>query len=360
MSSQIEIISITGFFPVDVYVSDVYGNNLTYLGPINSVPQTLSLPSIFNLAPAVMIKLIDSSGCEEFQIKECVSIPVTPTPTPTPTPTASITPSVSVTPTLTPTVTNSPSSTLTPTPTITESPTQTPTNTQTPTVTPTETPTNTPTPSITESATQTPTPTPTITSTATPTPTVTTSSLPVPYEMSLVGCCEGEAPQLYKIEFPVGIIPTINDSIYLDLGSGPSCYNIDSIPTITDSSDYIYITFYGGDSDCSACTNDHICPSPTPTPTPTPTCACIEYDYLWNDPPVGVCGEPISYTGCTGIPTTINPPGDTWADGDSGTFCSLTTPSVGGCSSFVTITATGCCTIVTPTPTPTPTSTIES
>jgi len=73
MSSQIQIVSVTGSFPVDVYVSDSFGNNTTYLGPINSVPQILSLPSLFNLAPAVMVTLIDANGCEEFQILECTS-----------------------------------------------------------------------------------------------------------------------------------------------------------------------------------------------------------------------------------------------------------------------------------------------
>jgi hypothetical protein len=76
MSAQIEIVSVTGSFPVDVYVSDSFGNNTTYLGDIlNSglLPYQFILPPLFNLAPAVMVTLIDSTGCDEFQILECVS-----------------------------------------------------------------------------------------------------------------------------------------------------------------------------------------------------------------------------------------------------------------------------------------------
>jgi hypothetical protein len=76
MSAQIEIVSVTGSFPVDVYVADTFGNNNTYLGsipPMTTFPISFILPNIFNLAPAVMVTLIDSTGCDEFQILECVS-----------------------------------------------------------------------------------------------------------------------------------------------------------------------------------------------------------------------------------------------------------------------------------------------
>jgi hypothetical protein len=141
MSAQIEIASITGSFPADVYVSDVYGNNLTYLGILNAVPQIFNLPSLFNFAPAVIITIIDSNGCEVFQIKECISQFPTPTSV-TPTPTPSITPTITLTPTVSETPTNTPTFGLTPTPTPSITPTATPGST-----TPTPTPSFTPTPS---------------------------------------------------------------------------------------------------------------------------------------------------------------------------------------------------------------------
>jgi hypothetical protein len=72
--ARIEIISITGTSPYYVYVSDVYGNNKSYVGTIGgSVPpvEYFYLPTIFNNAPAIMLTIIDSNGCEKFEIIEC-------------------------------------------------------------------------------------------------------------------------------------------------------------------------------------------------------------------------------------------------------------------------------------------------
>ena len=153
---QIRITNISGgTYPIDVYISDIYGNNQSYLTTITSgpVPPTLyyttTIPAIFETAPEILLKMIDANGCELFEIIPCTS----PTPTPTPT----------ITPTNTPTPGLSPS--------------PTPTNTATPTITPTitETPTNTPTPTPTITPGLSPSPTPTITSTPTITPTITPS-----------------------------------------------------------------------------------------------------------------------------------------------------------------------------------------
>jgi len=159
--SKIQVDLISGVtYPVDLYVSDVYGNNKTFVstitsGPVPPVIDFTSLPSIFNTAPAVMITMIDANLCEKFEIVDCEPLP-TPTVTPTsvtPTPTPTIT-STSATPTPTPTITST-SATPTPTPTITTTPTETLTPTVTPTITttPTETLTPTPTPTTTEPST---------------------------------------------------------------------------------------------------------------------------------------------------------------------------------------------------------------
>lgn len=75
---QVRIDSISGAtYPVNVYISDVYGNYQTLLGTINStVPPTVdynsTIPAIFQTAPQIMLTLIDSSGCSIFKILDCV------------------------------------------------------------------------------------------------------------------------------------------------------------------------------------------------------------------------------------------------------------------------------------------------
>ena len=169
MAAQIEITNINGTYPMDVYVSDVYGNNSSFLGTIASsasLTQQYTLPVIFNSAPAVKVTLIDANDCEEFQILDCLSVfpspSVTPTVSPigispsvTPSPTPTLTPSITISPTstVTPSVTSTPGSTVSPTSTLTPTPTPTKTLTPTPTKTPSVTPTRTitPTPSVTPS-----------------------------------------------------------------------------------------------------------------------------------------------------------------------------------------------------------------
>ena len=287
MPSQIQITSFTGGLPAQVFVSDVYGNNNTFVGSIvSAIPPTIyfTLPSLFDFAPAVKITIIDSNGCEEFTIDECLTIFPSPTPTPTTTPTLTPTstvtetptntptPTITETPTNTPTPTSSltPTPTTTPTPTITETPTETPTNTPTPTITetstetptptitetpsstptstpvasPSETPTNTPTPTITETPTETPTPTITETPTNTPTPGISPSETPTNTPTPTITETPTETPTPTITETPTNTpTPTINET--------PTSTPIPSLtPTST------------------------VTPSVTSTPTSTPS-----YDY---------------------------------------------------------------------------------
>lgn len=75
---QVRIDFITGAtFPVDVYISDVYGNYQTLIGTITSaVPPEVdfntSIPAIFQTAPQIMLTLVDSNGCSIFKILDCV------------------------------------------------------------------------------------------------------------------------------------------------------------------------------------------------------------------------------------------------------------------------------------------------
>ena len=75
---QVRITEITGgTFPIDVYISDVYGNYQTLLGTINPgpVPPVVEyntvIPSIFQTAPQIMLTLTDDSGCSVFKILDC-------------------------------------------------------------------------------------------------------------------------------------------------------------------------------------------------------------------------------------------------------------------------------------------------
>jgi hypothetical protein len=196
---QIQITNISGgTYPIDVFISDVYGNNEYYLTGITTpVPPTVYyttiIPPIFDTAPEILLKLVDANGCEMFERIPCSGPTPTPTPTITQTPTLtpglspSPTPTITTTPTTTPTNTTTPTTTPTPTPTATPglSPSPTPTITTTPTTTPTNTTTPTTTPTITPTITTTPTTTPTNTQTQTPTPTKTPTSTPSPIKALL-------------------------------------------------------------------------------------------------------------------------------------------------------------------------------
>jgi hypothetical protein len=72
--AMIEITSITGTSPYQVYVSDVYGNNEYFVGTIGgAVPpvENFYLPELFDNAPAIMLKITDANGCSKFKILEC-------------------------------------------------------------------------------------------------------------------------------------------------------------------------------------------------------------------------------------------------------------------------------------------------
>ena len=96
--TSIEIANITGLsYPYQIYVCDVFGNQCVLIATINtSVPPSTNfiLPSQFDNAPAVGVKIMTSDGCERFEIVYCNVLVTTPTPTPTTTPTPTPTPTV--------------------------------------------------------------------------------------------------------------------------------------------------------------------------------------------------------------------------------------------------------------------------
>ena len=67
---------VTGAVPILVYVADVYGNNQSLIGTITNtgvIPPAARFypPSLFDSAPAIMLKLVDDNGCEKFEILAC-------------------------------------------------------------------------------------------------------------------------------------------------------------------------------------------------------------------------------------------------------------------------------------------------
>ena len=74
--TQIRIEEVSGTTPINVYVADIYGNNQSLIGTITNtgvIPPAARFypPSLFNTAPAIMVKLIDANGCEKFDILDC-------------------------------------------------------------------------------------------------------------------------------------------------------------------------------------------------------------------------------------------------------------------------------------------------
>ena len=87
--------NVTGTGPYDVYVCD---ETITYCffveSGVSTFPLTINLPPFLQGVRTVIVKVIDSNGCELFYNIPCLlptpSVTITPsfTPTPTPTPTS--------------------------------------------------------------------------------------------------------------------------------------------------------------------------------------------------------------------------------------------------------------------------------
>ena len=72
---NVTISNISGLTqPYDIYACDVYGNQCVLIATIRtSVPPSIiiNLPSMFDTAPAVGIKIITSDGCERLETVNC-------------------------------------------------------------------------------------------------------------------------------------------------------------------------------------------------------------------------------------------------------------------------------------------------
>lgn len=93
MSQQIQISAATGTPPYDVYICDITLSTCYLISGGTTIPPTVeyTLTGLFENATPIIIKMIDSQGCEFFNVYNCPTSP-TPTPTITPTPTPTTTP----------------------------------------------------------------------------------------------------------------------------------------------------------------------------------------------------------------------------------------------------------------------------
>ena len=72
---------IGGTFPIFIYACDSFGNNCSLVASVTSVtplPYIITLPPQFDTAPAVGLRLVDSTGCDKLAILLCIDIPPTP------------------------------------------------------------------------------------------------------------------------------------------------------------------------------------------------------------------------------------------------------------------------------------------
>ena len=78
MPQVVNILTSTGIPPYDIFVCDIT-NTFCYLVANGvTLPYLFTVPAPLDTSTSVIIKLIDSTGCEFFELYQC---PVTPTPT---------------------------------------------------------------------------------------------------------------------------------------------------------------------------------------------------------------------------------------------------------------------------------------
>lgn len=98
MPTSITVTSVSGTPPYEIYVCDSFGAHCEYVANTSTLPITIFLSPTFDYAPIVLVKTIDSLGCEVFKQIICDLVP-TVTPGPTLTPTQTLPPPLSPTPT---------------------------------------------------------------------------------------------------------------------------------------------------------------------------------------------------------------------------------------------------------------------
>lgn len=86
---QITITGTTGVPPLQIEVCDITNTTCVIVTGSTTIPPsfTFDVPSPLNNVTSILVKIVDSNGCEIFQVYSCLTPTPTPTVTPTPTPT---------------------------------------------------------------------------------------------------------------------------------------------------------------------------------------------------------------------------------------------------------------------------------
>jgi hypothetical protein len=77
MSNQLTISSITGTTPFDVYVCDITNTYCYFVSGITTVVPSFvfTIPPPLNDVDALLLKIVDTTGCERFAYYSCDTNP---------------------------------------------------------------------------------------------------------------------------------------------------------------------------------------------------------------------------------------------------------------------------------------------
>lgn len=64
MAKQININTITGVPPYDIYVCQIDGTGCIYINTISSTPYSFIIPSPYDTADNFTLKVTDANGCQ--------------------------------------------------------------------------------------------------------------------------------------------------------------------------------------------------------------------------------------------------------------------------------------------------------
>jgi hypothetical protein len=63
MAVQVNISSITGSTPFDIYICQPSGNDCFYITTISTIPYVFDIPTPYDSSTSYMLKVIDNNGC---------------------------------------------------------------------------------------------------------------------------------------------------------------------------------------------------------------------------------------------------------------------------------------------------------
>lgn len=68
MSLIVEIQSVTGQTPYDVYLCDPYGNNCIFIDRVSTIPYSFTVPSPYDTFTEYKLKLVDGNNNLIFKV----------------------------------------------------------------------------------------------------------------------------------------------------------------------------------------------------------------------------------------------------------------------------------------------------